>query len=71
MFSPPTLKNIIHNFEGQVRSLHSQISAPEYANVERSGPRVTGLLSSFPTPGSVLQRKGPCTHACRCSTPQI
>lgn len=38
MFFPPTLKNRIHNFEGQVKSLHSQISqssAPEYASVEK------------------------------------
>ena len=72
MFSPPTLNNIIHNFEGQVKSLHSQISqssAPEHASVERGGPRITGLLPSLSTPGSILQRKGPCIHACRYSSP--
>lgn len=47
MFSPPTLKNIIHNFEGQVQILNSQIpqsSAPEYV----SGPRSLACSLLFP-----------------------
>lgn len=61
MFSPPTLKNIHNNFEGQVQILNSQIpqsSAPEYVSTERGSPRSLACSLLFPLQALPYKVKG-------------
>lgn len=61
MFSSPTSKNVIHNFEGQVQILNSQVSqssAPKYVSTEKGGPRSLAYSLLFPRQALSYRVKG-------------